>query len=312
MKVLYILGSARCGSTIISNVLGEAPGTFSAGEIRLAWDRMLRGRMCGCGDPIATCDVWSRALATAADGQPTPAPEDVVGWQRQAVKLRHTWSVIRAAKGGRPSDPLRRYVNAMGSVIDRLEESQEVDLIVDASLRPSNGAALGLIDGVEPYYLHLIRDPRGVVASMTRPKEGPDGGLGVKTLRQSIAHWTATNVASDAVRRAFPERSLAVRYEDLMREPVSWLRRLHAFVGIAAEPAVSAEGEVRLHANHNVAGNPNRFQSGVVTLRPDEGWKSVLSDRESRIVVAACAPVAMRYRNLAPTPGAAGSQASVP
>ena len=40
VKVLFILGTTRCGSTILENVLGSAPGFFAAGEIHMLWRGM--------------------------------------------------------------------------------------------------------------------------------------------------------------------------------------------------------------------------------------------------------------------------------
>ena len=58
LKVLYLLGSSRTGSTLLDNILGEFDGFFSAGEVRFLWRRLLENRRCGCGQPIGGCEVW--------------------------------------------------------------------------------------------------------------------------------------------------------------------------------------------------------------------------------------------------------------
>lgn len=59
IKVLYIAGPTRSGSTIISNILGQIDGFFHAGEVIEAWDR---GRIwkCSCGAFPDVCPVWSK------------------------------------------------------------------------------------------------------------------------------------------------------------------------------------------------------------------------------------------------------------
>ena len=61
VKVLYIGGLGRSGSTLLDRMLGQLPGFFSAGEIRDLWQRGLReNALCGCGAPFKECEVWTR------------------------------------------------------------------------------------------------------------------------------------------------------------------------------------------------------------------------------------------------------------
>ncbi|MBA3432215.1 MAG: hypothetical protein H0U16_12145, partial [Actinobacteria bacterium] len=50
LKVLFIMGWTRSGSTILDNLLGEVEGFFSTGELHYLWRRgLLEGRLCSCG-----------------------------------------------------------------------------------------------------------------------------------------------------------------------------------------------------------------------------------------------------------------------
>jgi hypothetical protein len=55
-----MVGSARSGTTILDNILGEVPGVANAVEIRWSWRQGLTERMpCGCGLPPVECPRWS-------------------------------------------------------------------------------------------------------------------------------------------------------------------------------------------------------------------------------------------------------------
>lgn len=41
IRVLYIVGSGRSGSTIIGNILGRIEGFSHVGELRYIWDRNI-------------------------------------------------------------------------------------------------------------------------------------------------------------------------------------------------------------------------------------------------------------------------------
>ncbi len=64
VKVLYILGAGRSGSTLLSNILGQLDGFQSVGELFYLWENgLLKGGLCGCGEPVLQCPFWSEVLS---------------------------------------------------------------------------------------------------------------------------------------------------------------------------------------------------------------------------------------------------------
>ena len=63
VKVLFVIGKGRSGSTLLDNLLGEVDGVFSTGELWRIWDwGVLEGNACGCGEAVVECDVWRPIL----------------------------------------------------------------------------------------------------------------------------------------------------------------------------------------------------------------------------------------------------------
>jgi hypothetical protein len=61
IKVLYIAGPTRSGSTLLSKILGEVDGFFNAGEIIDIWDRGLASDgLCSCGKAMSQCEPSCR------------------------------------------------------------------------------------------------------------------------------------------------------------------------------------------------------------------------------------------------------------
>jgi len=51
IKVIYIAGWGRSGSTLIDGILGHTPGLVSVGEIKFIWERgFIENRRCSCGE----------------------------------------------------------------------------------------------------------------------------------------------------------------------------------------------------------------------------------------------------------------------
>ncbi|HMB70712.1 MAG TPA: sulfotransferase, partial [bacterium] len=66
LKVLYIAGNGRSGSTLLDVILGQIPGFFPVGEVRNVWDYgVVENRPCGCGEAFHDCPFWSRILSGA-------------------------------------------------------------------------------------------------------------------------------------------------------------------------------------------------------------------------------------------------------
>ena len=304
IKVLYILGWGRSGSTIIDNLLGEVDGFFSAGELTYLWQRgLIEGRRCGCGALLRECEVWSSALNAAfGDGGGNGLdPKEVVRWQREAVRVRQSWRVLRQQEWPTGWGALDAYVGVLGRIYPALSEVTGARVIVDSSKRPSDAAALRLVAGVTPYFVHLVRDPRAVAYSWRRRKEQPDRDRPAELAQHgpidSTISWVVWNLAAEALRsRAPAERSLVVRYEDFVASPRGTLGTI---VELAGEPPASLpfkqERVAQLSGNHTASGNPSRFKTGAIELREDTEWMRKQRRADRLAVTGLALPLLRRY-----------------
>ena len=90
---------------------------------------------------------------------------------------------------------------------------------------------------------------------------------------KSAALWDAWNAAAETLWRG--GRYMRLRYEDFVAEPQkSFGQILQLLDETDAELPLAGEREVKLGVSHTVSGNPNRFDTGSVALRPDREWKS--------------------------------------
>jgi hypothetical protein len=66
--IVSVVSTARAGSTVLGVFLAEQPGWFVAGELELLHERAAeRRRLCGCGELVAECPVWSAVLERVGD-----------------------------------------------------------------------------------------------------------------------------------------------------------------------------------------------------------------------------------------------------
>lgn len=301
LKVLYLVGWGRSGSTIIDNSLGAVDGVFSAGELHYIWRRgILERRRCGCGQPIVGCDLWTRTLHDAyGDCDLMELAGEMVGLQQEWVRVRHTWRLLRHR---RPivQPGLGGYLTRLGELYGAIVRVTGARLVVDSSKRPSDAAALRLIEGIEPYFVHLVRDPRAVAFSWQRRKVQPDRGAPAEMVRHSTArsgvNWMLWNLAAESLRRRLPGRSLLIRYEDFVADPRAMLQSMLALADEDPSTLPLEDGHtVRLTRNHTVSGNPSRFATGPVRVREDSEWRVAQSATARRLTTALCMPLLRRY-----------------
>ncbi len=296
MKVLYVLGRGRSGSTIFGNVLGELDGFFCGGEIRFLWDPVVvRRSTCGCGSIVFECPVWSQVLARLADVD----VEQVARWQHAIVKEHNTARLLRH-RSGRRWHALESYAHVMRRLYYTLAEVTGASVIVDTSKRPSYAAFLDTLDDVDPYYVHLVREPHASAYSWRSRKYASARGdreVRRRTALDATIRWDLLNLGSEAVlRRAGPERALRIRYEDFVAAPREKVEQTQALLGETGwrSPFVD-ERTVSLRVNHAIAGNPSRFATGTLVLEDKSEWREAQSRLDRLVTTVVAFPFLHRY-----------------
>lgn len=312
VKVLSINGWCRNGSTILGNLLNEVDGFFHAGELHFLWKNAYglgSNTGCGCGVDLVRCPIWSAVLAAELPaGARAEAHAAEVRRRQEAVRTRHTWTVLRR---GAASEVRREHAATMARAYRAIAEITRCRVIVDSSKIAGEAALLAQVDGVDPIHVHLVRDPRAVAHSWMRQKDYAQP----MTALRSTAYWVGFNLAARALVRAHPDRSVFLRYEDFIRDPEGTLARLIELGGGDRSQNPLRGRTAELRANHTVTGNPDRFRSGTTRIRgEDDRWRSELPARSVAAAVALGWPLMRRYgyrlRRPAGGPAATGERAT--
>jgi hypothetical protein len=115
----------------------------------------------------------------------------------------------------------------------------------------------------------------------------------------SSAYYAVSNVGAEALfaRKRDRNRYLRVRYEDAITDPVELGRQLSVLMDEPMDlQTVLPDGRHGVvHETHSAWGNPNRFETGPVTLRLDEAWRDAPVTRERRIVELLNGPLLRHY-----------------
>ena len=298
LKVLYIVGAGRSGSTLLDRVIGQLPRLSSTGELHSILSRSdpLAG-VCGCRAPMRECVFWPGVIGRLNIRSLDEA--------RKAYRLA---SRVRNYVTPGLSHANRAALKSYAAVVEQLylsvaRETQSW-VVIDSSKTPGYAGLASLMTRIDMYMLHLVRDPRAVAYSWQRRKTRPDftdqgAQRRIYSSAMSSFRWTATNLASELIGKRFsPRRRWTIRYEDLASEPEHTLDQIQLFLGLPVERIVKENSSIHLSADHTAGGNLNRFIVGEIQLKLDDEWRSQLSRRDRFICTATTLPLLKKYRYL--------------
>lgn len=300
VKVLYIAGYGRSGSTILGNILGGIEGFFHGGELNFIWEHnLIENRLCGCGAPFDECEVWSSVFERAFGGISGVDAREVVRLQASGTRTRHIPLMLLPQGRRLLAGRLEKYMARLERLYRAIQGSTESRVIVDSSKLPSYGYVLGMVPGIELYVVHLMRDPRAAAYSWLkepRPDTNQHVYMNQVNTAKSSLLWDTWNLSSEALWKESSGRYIRLRYEDFVAEPRRAVKEILGMLHEDADRLPFTDGrEVELGVGHTVAGNPNRFQSGLVRLRPDDEWAFRMRPRDRMLVTLLTLPLLARY-----------------
>jgi hypothetical protein len=303
IRVLYVGGAGRSGSTLLDLLLGEIPGLFAAGEMKYIWDRGVRdNELCGCGQRFLACPFWSAVGERAFGGWDLVEVEEVLALERAVDNHRSIPLLLRPGMRAPFASRFEKFAGILERLYGAVAEVSGATAIVDSTKRPSSAFLLSRIAAVDLRFVQLVRDSRGVAYSWSKRVERPEVTEGVDFMPRyhslkAGARWMANNSLFHVLAR-LGVPGIRMRYESLIASPRHEIERLvrHAGVGVAPEALdFLDQGAVELHTNHLVAGNPLRLRGTSLDLRIDDAWRVRMHPRQRSLVFLVTWPLLLRY-----------------
>ncbi len=297
VKILYILGSGRCGSTLLEEILSGATDFFATGELMFLWDgRVQENYLCGCGQDFATCSFWGNILTKYFDDSETALDYEFLrrSIYRNAIKIFAKYFGIKI----KPDNDFMRYSSIIENLYKTIHKVSGTKVIIDSSKATFYGFFLSSFQDFDIRFVHLTRDPRGVAYSWMKKTRRPETIGNNKYLPQwSSLHgtldWLKHNTAAHILQLT-GGRYLRVRYEDLVEEPQKLLSKIFEHVDLESVKLVN-NGKFSMHSNHTVAGNPMRFNTNKQVLKLDNVWKKALSRSQIIMISTITFPLSLLY-----------------
>jgi hypothetical protein len=301
LRVGFMGGMGRSGSTLLELCLGSLPGVCAVGELVHLWERGVRdNQLCGCGLQFHDCPFWQQVGDRAFGGWGRVDVGDVLRLRASVDRTRFVPLLFASRPGSAFVARVREYDALYRRVYAAALEVSGAEVVIDSGKHVSTASCLRWDDAIDVRLVHVVRDSRGVAHSWGKLVRRPEISDAVVYMpRYSVAttsvRWLTQNAVLEALSAKGTPR-LLVRYEDFVRDPAATVRLVATHLGVAAPVDESAApDQVRLHPSHTVAGNPMRFTTGLVTVRADETWRDQMPSTRRAVVAAMTFPLRMRY-----------------
>ena len=314
LNIIYIIGYPRSGTTFLGNVLGQADGAFHAGEIMDMWKETntFNSNWYRTGEnryKIKTGeDPWRQGALFHEDTVWGTVWQDVL--EKRGLANHDPLVVHRKFQDARaqamsslmgsvsPSNLKslahedwdgKEYSALIGELYRGLARVSGASVVIDSSKNVETAWIAAKIEGVDITYVHIVRDPRGVIYS--RQKRLRDGNK-YKWSKLRFLHtlkdawgWRRELKKARGFLNMHGQEYVSLNYEEFVRGPRHILQEVLSRVGLSAESIpFRDEYTIELKENHAIGGNRNKFKTGTASFREDMKWKNGFHRIEAALI----------------------------
>ena len=287
---VFLTSHAFSGSTLTSFLLGSHPEIATVGMLTGPANHLdLKTYRCSCGQLFQQDPFWQAVTEKVnAYGLSYSLDEHMgtrieLGGNTLMRRIRTDslrYNALEKVRDSLMFNLWPGHKREMHELVRRNElfaqailEVSGKPIFLDTSKDPMRMRYLRLSPAIDLYVIHLIRDVRGVVASIMKRRSDMN-------VEQATKHWL---VAEHNIRRHLAtvpaSRQIEVKYEDITSNTLETMNRLFSFMGARELEKMDDFREVDNH----ILGNKMRKQ-GTSEIKTDERWRTALSEKQLQII----------------------------
>lgn len=249
MHVVCLIGTSRCGSTVLQAALAQFQDVTALGEVKRLGTLALRGAFCGCGAKINDCDIWRPQVA----GFVTPS----------GGRLRMLGNAFAVAAGAPLFPADARAAQSLSRMLHAIDQKMPSRVFIDSSKDPDQLLLYAGRPDITVIPVHVVRDPRGVVQSAGR-RTGTTSDVMTR-------HWRRLNGATLILRKMMPRLPWqTIRYEDFCANPVAVCQTILRAAGHDGQMRDRPVGQ------HTLGGSPGFSFAGIDTIQLENNWRDTM------------------------------------
>lgn len=254
MKVIFILGSGHCGSTLLDLILDSHSKIVGLGQC----EKIGVKKTCACGKDFSECNFWSDIIKN----NHVFFNSKINGIYRSKINFifnKERYFIKNKKKAIKKND----YIEMTEFLYELALNKSNSSVIVDSSKNPDRVLALLRSKKIEPVVVHIVRDGRGVLWSYLKKK---------KKALPYLWKWVVSNLKVEALRRRTRIPYVFVGYSQFSKDPEKEIKKILNQVDLVFEKEMI---NFRQFSHHQAAGNKLRF-GGDEKIKEDLEWQRKL------------------------------------
>ncbi len=228
IRIIYLLGHSRSGSTILSLHLGNKEGIFHAGEIK-HFNRSYKDRNCICGETAEGCPTWGPFIR-----------KEIEYFEKEIMRndpLSLLRLIFKSMFIGYKHTEISRERDFLASLVELSQNS----FILDSSKSLHRLIMLRKLEDIELHTIYLERNLRSNIASLVKRGESlMSSFLRVKVNRLLIRRYL----------RRHQVNYHRVTFEDFLTQPSKVMTDILEYLGLEDSATV-----FRWEGIHLITGN---------------------------------------------------------
>jgi len=296
VPLVYIASNGHSGSTLLDLLLGAHPTAWTLGEAQnLPWELRNRRAPCGCGQPVEKDDFWRAVL----DDIPLEIEGYHIGYFRNIAQVGKVlrWKILPDVFRNEISDEWRPAVREYGANNAQYFEAvraeaaertgNDIEWLVDNSKDPYRLFWLQHSGYFKTRAIHLVKDPRAFVYSMTK-----DDPTDLTSVLRYTGRWIIENaiIARVVNKSIFDENVRRVTYDELAQHPKRTMQAIGDWLRLDYD--LARVDTFREYENHALSGNMMRWRASEEKIYYDESWRQHLPGAVARLIAVLTRPFA--------------------
>lgn len=265
MKIIYIAGDGRSGSTLLDSILANLENSISVGECHRFWGRFYEtDTLCGCSDKIEDCQLWRTIDEKIKNNFPNYNPKIM---RKQVMEIQYFSNFQKIPKLiSTPS--WKTFGEIVKFYYSEIAKTSNSEIIVDSSKSISWAYLLQSLDFCDLRIIHLERDLTSVANSWKKTVNLPEYYDKVVLMPKKsnfliTKSWFKIKFLAKKLKTS--THYLFVEYKNLCKRPKEILSEIEKFI----EEDLNYEN-LQNKKNHAIGGNPMRSElSGNIVIKKD-------------------------------------------
>lgn len=272
-NLIYLMGSGRSGSTILSVILGDNEHIETLGELHHLHHILSEGKECSCGKKVAVCPFWGEQLKKGTGEKYESAnlydPKEETKAEIEKHKyILPLWLGIKFKKE-------EKLVSATGELLHKISSSTKTKYLLDSSKYIARYLLMKRMKNTRVKSIFLVRDLRGVVLSFKKKVQTSQSPL------KTIIYYLYVNMMGELVYLFGNKQDIIkVRYEDFMNAPDKVLVRLEKFLEVDFTNELNKMQTGQDFAIPHFIGGNRLVKADKIKFKGDKDWRTKLSTME--------------------------------